>query len=448
MMPIAVAAVAMGVPLGVLYTLSPMTVWFLAVGGVLVWAGGRGLPERERRWVRGLLVAALAVRAALVAWLFVFGSADTAAFNIFFGDEQYMLTRSLRIRDFWLGLTLSPAGFIDLYDVYGRTSYLDVIAAVQMVVGPAPYGIHLLNAIFYGAGAVGLHRLCRAAYGRLAALGMLAGVLFYPSLIVWSASALKESLNFLIVVCIMWGAVVTIRRGWRQAVVGALVVVAGLLVMITYRAGAFEIAIGGLAVGLALRALTQRTWRLALAAVALLVIAWPVLANARVQDAALSQLRPAAHMHIGHVITRGHSYRVLDDRFYQTHKTDDMTWSEGLRYLGRAVVSVFTVPRPWDLQSRAELAYLPEQMLWYVLLVLAACGVVIGLRRDALVTALLTGYALIALLAVALTTGNIGTLVRHRAFALPYTIALGAVAAAALIEHVASRAHTMRTRWP
>ena len=78
------------------------------------------------------------------------------------------------------------------------------------------------------------------------------------------------------------------------------------------------------------------------------------------------------------------------------------------------------------MRSRSELVYLPEQLIWYIVVVTAAIGVVAGLRRDRFATCLFAGYAAVALLAVAVNSGNMGTLVRHRAFALPYLGALSA----------------------
>ena len=45
------------------------------------------------------------------------------------------------------------------------------------------------------------------------------------------------------------------------------------------------------------------------------------------------------------------------------------------------------------IESRLLLAYLPEQMFWYVLLALTPIGVAAGLRRDAMFTMLLCAHA-------------------------------------------------------
>ena len=139
---------------------------------------------------------------------------------------------------------------------------------------------------------------------------------------------------------------------------------------------------------------------------------------------------------MGHVFTRGHSYKLLDQRFYDTRVVDNMTWDEGVRFVRRAVVSVLLFPRPWDAESRAELLYLPEQIAWYVVLVTAVFGVIGGLRRDALVTSVFAAYSMVALTIVALNTGNVGTLVRHRSFALPFLIALSAVGVTTIVERM------------
>jgi hypothetical protein len=54
-------------------------------------------------------------------------------------------------------------------------------------------------------------------------------------------------------------------------------------------------------------------------------------------------------------------------------------------------------------------------------------GVRAGYRRDPLVTCLLVGYLVPTAVVVALTTGNVGTLVRHRTLIVPFLVWLSAL---------------------
>ena len=86
----------------------------------------------------------------------------------------------------------------------------------------------------------------------------------------------------------------------------------------------------------------------------------------------------------------------------------------------RALATFIAVPLPWQLQSARELAYLPEQMAWYALVLLLPVGIVAGYRRDRLVTCTLVGYVAPTAVALALTNGNVGTLLRLRGLVVPY----------------------------
>src|SRR5262249_19445220 len=96
---------------------------------------------------------------------------------------------------------------------------------------------------------------------------------------------------------------------------------------------------------------------------------------------------------------------------------------------------------PWEVRSAAALLYLPEQVLWYVLMALMPFGLVGAFRRDVPVASVLFGYGLMAAVTVALTGGNIGTLVRHRGLALPFIPGLSAVGACDLVRWAWGRLH-------
>jgi hypothetical protein len=144
-----------------------------------------------------------------------------------------------------------------------------------------------------------------------------------------------------------------------------------------------------------------------------------VISRAAIHDRVFQGLEAAAKTHTGHVFTVGHDYKLLDAGFYVNPRTPvsstlTLSRAEAARFVIRAVVSFVMVPVPWQLQSARELVYLPEQIAWYGLILLLPIGVVAGYRRDRFVTCMLVGYALPTALALALTNGNIGTLLRLR----------------------------------
>ena len=160
------------------------------------------------------------------------------------------------------------------------------------------------------------------------------------------------------------------------------------------------------------------------------------------QDRIIRALESTAKTQTGHVFTVGHAYKLLDAGFYfnpQTPAASTLTLTAGqsVRYVIRALVSFAAVPAPWQLASLRELVYLPEQLLWYAVLALLPIGAVAGWRRDPLVTCLLLAYAAPTACILALTNGNVGTLLRLRGLVTPYLIWVSAVGLCASLQMLA-----------
>jgi hypothetical protein len=199
------------------------------------------------------------------------------------------------------------------------------------------------------------------------------------------------------------------------------------------------LTVAGVGGGLALAALLVRPRLLIAAAVALPIMVGATLNRPDLQLKAYTTVQGVARQHWGHVATPGYVYTLLDERFYADRSSiSDLGFTEAARYVVRAFVRYVTVPLPWEARSASALAYLPEQIVWYVLVMLLPFGIVFSLRRDAVVTGVLLATASIAVVSVALTSGNVGTLIRHRGLALPYLICLSAVGLCELLSRAAS----------
>src|SRR5262249_49136318 len=179
-----------GVALGVVYVLSPLTVWFAGGMALVVRGAGHGTEGTERRWIPAVLLVAIVARVAAVAALFLVTDHARVPFGHFFGDEEYFVRRSIWLRNVGLRRSMHGADLIYAFDDYSQTSYLYVLAFVQVLVGPSPYGVHLLGIGCYVGASALMFRIVRAALGRVPALGGLMVLLFLPSQFAWSVSAL------------------------------------------------------------------------------------------------------------------------------------------------------------------------------------------------------------------------------------------------------------------
>ena len=429
-----------GIVLGIGYAASPLTVWFLgSVVFLCIWAG-RGLSVRERQWVLGLLLFAVAARLLLVALLFL--TTDPFETKSFFwdGDGIYLKQRAEWIRSIWLGNQIAPLDYDRAFSRgYGWTSYIYVIAYVQYWLGESPYGIHLLNVFLSLSVAVVLYRLVRKAYGKTAALIGLALSLFMPTLLLWSVSALKESLYIFLIMLGLVGTVTVVRGpSMTRRMLGLCAVIISFATIDGVRFGGEIVLGGGVAGGLFGAVAARRLWVAVLVLALLPFVGYRLMQTDVVYSRVQPQLQMTALQHIGHVKTEGNSYKLLDERFYVNSAREVMiaTWTpaEQLRYFVRATAGFITMPLPWQARSTTEMLFLPQQVIWYLMILFAMVGSVSGVRRDPFVTCMLLAIVVVGSVAVALVSGNIGTMVRHRDTVVPFVVWLSAGGAVATVS--------------
>ena len=428
-----------GLVLAVVTLLSAVTVWATIAIVLIVATAVRGRTGLERRLILGVIGIAIVVRVAIIAGLFLSSDHVTQYLTSFpfDGDGVFMKTRSLWIRNIWLGVPVAPHEFEVTFDTYGWTGYFLVIAYLQYLLGPAPYAIHLFNVCCFVAGAVLIHRTVRPSYGAVAALVALVAILFMPTPLLWSVSALKESLHFLLMAIVVFGLMKAARgEGWVERLAGLGCAVAAAAALSSVRAGALFIVTTGFAVALVGAFLTRRVYLLMIVLALASLLGSRVLESPSLQSRVLPKLADASVVHIGNVHTPGHGYKLLDQRFYSGDPLGSMTWPEAERFVARALVSFVTVPLPQDVVSRSELLLIPQQVLWYSLLVFAVPGVFEGCRRDTFLTWLLLGFTFVGAGVIVLNNGNVGTFVRIRDTVVPFVSCLAAVGAVSVLARV------------
>jgi hypothetical protein len=418
-----------GLALALVFTASPLGIAVLCMAPVVALLAGRHLDARDRRILLTVLAAAFAARLAAVLLLFVSGLPDVNSLSLgsLTGDQAYNVGRALRARDILRGFgDLTHYDYFVATDEYGRTSYIGLLTALQLLFGPSPFGLRLLNAALFLAGAAVLFRAIRPRYGRLPAALALIVVAFLPSLLYASISVLKEALYFLASSVVLASAI-ALGRIRNPLKVFALVLVIGgcLWILDDLRRGAVVLVLGGLACGIVIRLIgaTSRPFAITAAAAGIALILVATVPS--LQKRALDGVTAAAKQHTGHVFTVGHAYKLLDDGFYMNPSTPaastiSLTPGQAIRFVARGVATFLLTPLPWEARSLGEKAFWPEHLLWYTLLLSLPFGIAEGWRRDAWATAMIVGFVLPMAITLALTNGNVGTLLRLRGLVTPY----------------------------
>jgi hypothetical protein len=351
-----IRAVLLGIAGGALYTVSPLTAWCVALAAIVLTLAGRGLPAPQRRALNVVLVAALIARLAAIGALFIINTPmhDDESVGMLSGDEAYGLSRALRTRDVITGVPVTQYDYFVASDEYGRNSYITALTGIQVLFGPTPYSMRLLNMLLFTAGAVLLFRATRSAFGPLPAFGGLAVMMFLPTLFLWSISLLKEPLYLFGTTLVLAGAIAFAgAANWRARALPSLALLAGLAIISNLRPGAFALAVLGIACGIAGLVFFSLSLRARLTvATAAAVAALAIASQPSAQRRLTSALETTAKTHAGHVFTLGHSYKLLDEGFYvnpvtAAASTMTLTAGEAARYAVRAAVSVVTVPWPW-----------------------------------------------------------------------------------------------------
>ena len=435
--------IVVGIVIGAMATLSPLTILIVALAIAIVLCARRGLPADEQAWVTGLLVAALAARALVIVALNVASlrSQNDQWTAMLFGDEAYALARAARTRDVLIGLPVTRLDYIVMFDSYARTGYTTFLNWIQVTFGASPYAVRLMNGAIFTAGAVLLYRAVRVGFGAVASLVALATLLFLPSLFLFSISVLKESAYFLLGAAMLAAVAGAVRApAWRLA--WGLLFAVCVWAVADLRPGAVVLTGGALVAGAIACWLLGARWRFVVAAATLAIVGVVLVRSTAAVERVRGALVMTAKQHTGHAFTVGHAYKTLDDSFYEDVRTPaastlTLTAGQAARYIARSAYAFITLPFPWQVETRSEAVFIPEQLVWYLVVVGALAGVWPAWRRDPFVTALLIAAVLPTAAVVALTTGNVGTLVRLRGLVIPFLVWLAALGGIVAIERIA-----------
>jgi hypothetical protein len=429
----------LGMILGSLFTFSPGTLFIVGLVGLACLLFQGFVSFEERRFVLFLFLAGFFIRAILSIgmdasmWLAsggkafrvestelpgIFNGVDESRGFFRMGDSDYYTPRSLALARYAKGHRDGRSEW-GRFSHYGRGGYLYVMAFFNFLFGFSPVAVKLINC-FWGA-FLGpfVYLLGKAAFHQT--IGRWAGVTctFFPSLILWSASNLKDTSLIVLGVALLlifFRMMEGVRSKLSFWVCGALFCTA-LWGHAAMRDPLFTLSlVVCLAVSLWCVLPIQRSAKIfGLAGVLVMAIFF----HSAFEKALIQGL---IH-HRGHAWTfPGMPYFYLPEKFY----TDGL-WSSEVGWnlpflfgLVRGILHYLLEPFPWRPGSLMRVFSIPQMAFWMVALIFAAYGMwaVFRWRRWTALSIVLVAAAWTFLGAI--ISGNVGTVFRMRDMVTPF----------------------------
>lgn len=435
--------VFLGAGLGAACAFSPGFVFVMLLAVATAWFLYRFVRKGERRFVVALFVAGFFARTALSlgldlgSWIveghrpletgvvqeWDLGIRDKTRAYLGMGDSDYYSQRGYAIAQYAKGVR-EPVVLFRVQQ-YGSHGYAYVMGAFYYLFGFSPVAVKMVNCFLGALLGPALFFLLKGCFDSSVARWASLIVSFFPSLLFWSASNLKESSFMLLTVLVMLLFVKIQQARSGRARIGA-----GCLFLFTLSAH-----------------MTLRSVQLSLSLVECLVLSrlllflWAKKGWGRWvlgllvtflgfhMESLRSTLNYTFYRHIGYTGEAGLSYRYLPGAFYIPGYLDQWISSREANLpflpgsLGRAIFHYMVEPIPSKMDSFSLLLAYPQMVLWYFLLPFMFLGVVWSLRWNLRRTLFLVLTVATWVLMGALSNGNVGTVFRIRDMVTPFFLA-------------------------
>ncbi|MBI3317762.1 MAG: glycosyltransferase family 39 protein [Candidatus Omnitrophica bacterium] len=442
-----------GLLAGLWLTFSPGSLFLILLAAGIALGLWRGAAPHNKRFILWLFLAGFLVRAFLSIGLdglacvverevpARLGPPDELNLNIVdhtrrylqMGDSDYYSQRGYALSE----LTKGTIPMIRKYyrEGYGNNFYLHLIALFYSVFGFSPVAVKLINGLLGALMGPVLFLVFRNLFPIPAARWAAGICAFFPSILLWSVTNLKEPLLILLTALLLL-CFIQFQKGpgWKRRILYGSLFGAAFALHAHLRTGIYTAALAGSLVAAAF--LTGRfrlPWKLL---AVLLVLLGAVYGRAHLKPA----LTYALVVHVGHITTPGTVYRYLPDQFYSREAVQEGVRDgkiDGpllLRGIVKALGHYLLEPLPRRVETLFTSLTYPQMVLWYFLLPPAFLGALLALRlypRGGLpLVLLLSAWVFIG----AVTGGNIGTLFRVRDMVSPYVILLACVGCWGLLE--------------
>ena len=291
---------------------------------------------------------------------------------------------------------------------YGWSGYLYIVSLFHCLFGFSPVSVVFINCIISASTGIIYYFIAKKIAGVNAARITAIFIIFFPSLIIWSSTNLKEPLFIFLTGVILWQFLQLLEKN-KIKIRYLILIILALMLQFTIRRWILWPTL--LTLGICYLVMKQKLkiMHILLCVIVLLNIS-PIF-----QDKLDEIKGKVINYHYGVISTGGHFYRIYDDWVYQLEIPNTaVPYSQVFKGYLKGWLHFFLEPFPWHISSKLSLISYPQMLIWYFLIPFSALGVLLQLRYNSNKSLVLVVYFLIIGSVLALTGGNIGTVFRHR----------------------------------
>lgn len=301
-----------------------------------------------------------------------------------------------------------------VYGDYGFNGFTILLGYLFYVFEPLKFSGRLINILFGVLNGIFVYDIVKGSFEKKTAKISAVLVTFFPSILIWSLDFTKEPIFVFMLTIMLWSL---LRFGKTNNLLYIALICFAALIQSTIRKHFWMI---GLAIFipslfLVLKISFKKKAMLVVMAIGITAV---ISMNHRINYSPVRVgIEKILHQHIGSVGTGGFCYRILDDKYYSVavnNPIENITTYEILNAFVTAWPHFLLEPYVWDIQSKPMIMVIPQIILWYLLLIFALLGVVVGFRYNWKFTLVTVGYVLLMSSIIALCSANIGTVFRHR----------------------------------
>jgi len=354
-----------------------------------------GLTPQQRRFILPILLVAFAARVALSV---VFATIPST--RIFHEDAYGYENVAVRLARYWMGegppVQLSERNYGFPY----------VLGVVDFLFGRYRLNSTIFNSIIGTLNIAVVFRIGLSLFHEAVARRAAFMVAFFPSMILWSAMALKDTLvSFLI--CMALLSCIKLRARFSfGAFVGTLIPLLAVYPIRFYLAYFLAAALlGTMAISRPGRLLASFSKQALLVGGLVIVVAAFGLSTSASADLDMFNLEK--------VSTYRHGMAAANSGFAQD--VDISTTSGAILFLPIGVLTLLWSPFPWQMFSLRPLLTLPEMLIWWWLTPSLLRGFWFAMRKRFGDYSPLIVFSATLVVGYALTMGNVGAAYRMRA---------------------------------